>query len=141
MQSKDKERAAQAKRRNSTAVEDDNYNRASQRGESVNTGTQQDLDELAEQMGDAWSDYVQYKAFGRMMENLQTGKRGDDLQQFIQGIKYGVSRAIAATRSEIGQELDPKFLLQSSSEPTPTLTDSSPWEEETIEAELAPENE
>jgi hypothetical protein len=139
MQSRDKERAAQARRRNgatATAEEESNYNRASQRGESINTGTQQDLDELGDQLGDNWSDYVQFRALQRMMENLKTGKRGEDLQQFVTALKYGVTRAIASTRVEIGQELDPKYLPQSNDEPTQTLTESSPWDQETtIEAQ------
>src|SRR6476620_3661188 len=132
MQSKDRQRAEQAKRRNggTATAEDDNYNRASQRGETANAGTQQDLDEMGDQLGDTWSDYVQFRAFQRMTENLKTGRRGDDLQQFVAALKYGVNRAIAATRSEIGQELDTKYLPQSSDTQTPTLTDSSPWEEE-----------
>lgn len=143
MQSKDKQRAEQAKRRNAnTAVNnDENYNRATQRGEGVGIAGQEDLDELGNQLGDTWSDYVQFRAFQRMAQNLQTGARGDDLQQFVTALKYGVSRAIASSRAEIGQELDPKYLLQSSSEPATTSTESFWDDSATTEAEIVEESE
>ncbi len=135
--SKDKERIAATKRRPSQTPEEST--RATQRGEAIGAGTQEDLDQLADQLGNTWSDYVQFRAFQKMVENLQSGHRGDELQQFIDGVKYGVGRAIALTQAEIGQELDPKYLLQSSSESMNTSIEPSPWDDEpetvTIEME------
>ena len=80
------------------------------------TPIKEHLEQIGEELGDSWTDYVQFQAWQRLTANLRTGYASTEVGELIAGIKYGVRRAVAATKAELAGEVDPKYLLPSSSE-------------------------
>lgn len=67
---------------------------------------------MADNIGDQMTEQLMYFAWQRVSDNLQQGKYGDRIGQFLDSMEQGMHESLS---SGIEEELDPKYLLPSSS--------------------------
>lgn len=87
-------------------------NRANSRGSAATGDTKQRIKDMADNIGDQMTEQLMYFAWQRVSDNLQQGKYGDRIGQFLDSMEQGMHESLS---SGIEEELDPKYLLPSSS--------------------------
>lgn len=99
-------------------------NRASQSGGNAAGSGNNIAEEMGKKLGNQMTGQVMYHAMKTLENNLATGNYGELFEQFMDSFNNGFDASLNQNNLLIQEELDPKYLLQSSSTSSNTLNDS-----------------
>jgi hypothetical protein len=98
----------------STSTSEGTTNRAQQKGESAGNPLFDKADEMGEKMGMALAERVFATSWSTCLKILETGNFGERADKYYQSLDAGIDQGLEQANFGLEQEIDPKYLMQSS---------------------------